>query len=274
MIGLPLIFLGGLLGSAHCVGMCGGLRAVDRFGRARRPATSARQLVYSSGRIFTYAAIGAAVGYAGLRLAVDAPAVVHVQAVLAIAAGVLLVVHGLAAAGVVARVKAKSSAAWAQFRRPQAQLALPVLGQHTGGGGCLATSSLAAFLRSPGWGSVFLAGMLTGFLPCGLVYAYLALAASAADFVDGMLTMAAFGLGTVPLMVATGSGAVAAVAGQPSTALPAGRLVRRAHRPVVDGARLLVPGPERISRRRCLSHVSVTRQARPESVSTPGPILS
>ena len=71
----------------------------------------------------------------------------------------------------------------------------------------MASGTLASFLRSPGWSSVFLAGMLTGFMPCGLVYAYLALAASAADFVGGLTTMAAFGLGTVPLMVLTGSGA-------------------------------------------------------------------
>jgi uncharacterized protein len=205
MIGLPLVFLGGLLGSAHCVGMCGGFALLIGSGTRSTAANLTRQLIYSAGRIFTYGSIGAAVGFAGLRLAVDAPAVIHVQALLAIVAGVLLSAQGLAAAGILTRARLRS--AWAHFRRQRQQLALPVLGQSSSGGGCLATTGLAAFLRSPGWGSVFLAGMLTGFLPCGLVYAYLALAASAADFVGGMMTMAVFGLGTVPLMVTTGCGA-------------------------------------------------------------------
>jgi sulfite exporter TauE/SafE len=54
--------------------------------------------------------------------------------------------------------------------------------------------------------SVFLAGMVNGLLPCGLVYAYLALAASAGDFLGGGLTMALFGLGTLPVMVLLGCG--------------------------------------------------------------------
>ncbi len=204
MIGLPLVFLGGLLGSAHCVGMCGGFALLIGSGARSTAANVARQLVYSLGRIFTYSAIGAAVGYAGLRLADDAPEVVHAQSLLAIAAGGLLIVQGLIAAGVLSRARL---VAVVNFLRPARQTnALAVMSHHAAGG-CLAGGSLAAFLRAPGWGSVFLAGMLTGFLPCGLVYAYLALAASAADFVGGLTTMAAFGLGTVPLMVATGSGA-------------------------------------------------------------------
>ena len=52
-----------------------------------------------------------------------------------------------------------------------------------------------------------MAGMLTGFLPCGLVYAFLALAATSGGLWSGSLTMVAFGLGTMPLMVLAGSGA-------------------------------------------------------------------
>ncbi len=48
---------------------------------------------------------------------------------------------------------------------------------------------------------------MTGLLPCGLVYGFLALACSTASLPRGAATMAAFGLGTVPLMVLTGTGA-------------------------------------------------------------------
>jgi sulfite exporter TauE/SafE len=53
---------------------------------------------------------------------------------------------------------------------------------------------------------VFLAGLVNGLLPCGLVYAYLALAASSAEPWQGALTMAAFGLGTIPILALVGTG--------------------------------------------------------------------
>jgi sulfite exporter TauE/SafE len=65
----------------------------------------------------------------------------------------------------------------------------------------------AAFLTAPGLTNAFLAGVLTGFLPCGLVYAYVALAASAGALPAGAATMVLFGAGTAPLMILTGSGA-------------------------------------------------------------------
>jgi sulfite exporter TauE/SafE len=190
MIELPLVFLGGLLGSAHCVGMCGGF-AVAIGGSAGLRRNLARQMVYSLGRIFTYAALGGALGYAGLRLAEDLPAVVRAQGALAIAAGVLLVAFGLMAAGVAPR-------RWRGAVRAGSNATL--------GPACLTGGLIGAFLRAPGWGSVFLAGVFTGFLPCGLVYGFLALACSTASFPAGAATMAAFGLGTVPLLALTGAG--------------------------------------------------------------------
>ena len=87
MIELPLVFLGGLLG-------LGALRRhVRRFCRAdwRTSADVVEQScspgVYSGGRIFTYCALGAAVGYGGLRLADGLGEFVNVQAMIAIVAG-------------------------------------------------------------------------------------------------------------------------------------------------------------------------------------------
>ena len=61
---------------------------------------------------------------------------------------------------------------------------------------CLAGTFIGPFLTSPGLTNVLLAGILTGFLPCGLVYGFLTLASSTASIIQGPLTMIAFG--TVP----------------------------------------------------------------------------
>jgi sulfite exporter TauE/SafE len=61
-------------------------------------------------------------------------------------------------------------------------------------------------LGARGLGEVFLAGLFTGLLPCGLLYGMLALAASTRDVVQGLVAMVAFGLGTVPAMAAAGLG--------------------------------------------------------------------
>lgn len=201
MIELSLIFLGGLLGSAHCVGMCGGFAVMIGAGARSWRANLARQCVYSAGRIFTYASLGAVVGYAGLRLADQMPSVVNAQALFAIVAGVLLVVQGLISAGVLARPRLALAGLLAS-RQPavaggaMASAVVP----------CMAGGTIGTLFRAPGLQAAFLAGMLTGFLPCGLVYAYLALATSSSQPLAGSSIMAAFGLGTIPLMVLTGSG--------------------------------------------------------------------
>jgi sulfite exporter TauE/SafE len=59
-------------------------------------------------------------------------------------------------------------------------------------------------LRAPNLASVFVGGLLNGLLPCGLVYAYLALAASAGNLFTGAAVMALFGLGTLPALILTG----------------------------------------------------------------------
>jgi len=202
MIELPLIFLGGLLGSAHCVGMCGGFAIMIGARANSWRANLIRQSVYSAGRIFTYAALGAAVGYAGLRLAQDMPRVVNAQALLAIVAGILLIGQGLMSAGILSRAKLALVVPLRKRRLApathgtRAAAIIP----------CLTGGMLGSLLRTPGSQAAFLGGMLTGFFPCGLVYAYLALATSTNNPVAGLITMVAFGLGTVPLMVLTGAG--------------------------------------------------------------------
>jgi len=183
VIELGLIFVGGLLGSSHCIGMCGGFALSIGSGAKRLTANLNRQLAYSAGRITTYSFGGAVAGFAGLRLTHGPRSFVNFQAGLSIAAGALLVVQGLYAAGVLPRRRVKGTA-----------------------GACLSRTLFASFLTAPGLTNTFLAGLMTGFLPCGLVYAYLTLAVSSGHVASGMAMMAAFGLGTVPVMVATGCG--------------------------------------------------------------------
>ena len=54
---------------------------------------------------------------------------------------------------------------------------------------------MGPFLGAPGLSNVLLAGVLTGFLPCGLVYGFLTLSSSSASVVHGLCIMVAFGAG-------------------------------------------------------------------------------
>lgn len=173
----------GILGSSHCLGMCGPFALAIGGAAGDLRSNLLRQSVYTLGRLFTYSVLGALAGFCGLWLAGQLPTLVNVPAILALAAGVLLVWQGLLAAGVVSQ-------------------------RFAGGkvGACLGGAFFGSFLRQPGMTGVFLAGLFTGLLPCGLLYGMLALAAATRNPLLGAATMLAFGLGTAPLMVATGLG--------------------------------------------------------------------
>jgi sulfite exporter TauE/SafE len=187
MSDLPLVFLGGILGSGHCVGMCGPLAVTLGAAAARPRANIARQLAFSVGRMFTYAFLGAILGYFGGWIVASSGPLVVVQASLAVVAGAALVVVGAAMAGVFPRTRWKVLST------------VP----------CSAAIGLKTMLLAPGLRGAMLAGMFTGFIPCGLVYAFLLKAISSGGPLEGALTMAIFGAGTAPLLVLTGIGASA-----------------------------------------------------------------
>src|SRR5918996_4836695 len=94
----PLIFLAGVAGSWHCVGMCGGFACALGYDAQGRPATLTRQLVYNFGRVTTYCFIGGLVGFLAAELCTsgpDAPPTSGAQRILAIAFGLLMVFIGL-----------------------------------------------------------------------------------------------------------------------------------------------------------------------------------
>lgn len=173
------IFGSGLLGSAHCLGMCGPF-VVTIGAAAPTPMTNLRrQLTYSSGRIFTYVFLGCIAGFGGHRLT-SSEAWRGWQSALAVVAGCVLITQGLKALGIGRPVRSVTS------------------------GGCSELKSVAGLLASNRQCDIFIAGLLTGFLPCGLLYAFVALAVSSASPWGGMLIMALFGLGTTPAMVLAG----------------------------------------------------------------------
>lgn len=187
---LYLVFLGGLLASAHCVGMCGGFVIGIGLGARSWQGNLARQLVYSSGRVCTYGLLGAIAGFAGAWAELRWHHFFDVQAILSLLAGTVLVAQGLFHLGLI-------RSGWLSFLR-KGPISTPV---------CQAARQFGSLLNAPGFAPVFVAGVLTGFLPCALVYANLGLAASSSGLASGAATMAAFGLGTFPLLLLTGLGA-------------------------------------------------------------------
>lgn len=181
---LSLIFVGGLLGSSHCLGMCGGFALLLGSNRTSRRDVWVAQLLYSAGRIFTYTVLGTIAGFIGMRLGHSLTSWVNASAILSLVAGLFLIVQGLKAAGI---------RLWKSRLSSNSQ-------------GCLASPLFKTFFQSRSRSSQFLAGVATGFLPCGLLYGFLALATASQDIISGTAIMAAFGLGTTPMMMLAGIG--------------------------------------------------------------------
>jgi sulfite exporter TauE/SafE len=191
---LPVAMLAaGLASGVHCVGMCGGIVAAfdsKRFIRIKEPGRWKRHLAFNLGRISTYAAAGAAVGTLGA--AAYAAGALPAQAMLHLAANVMLVLVGLYLAGadrLLAPLEALGMPLW---RRLQ-PLAARLLKARTE-----PRQSARTLARS------YLAGLAWGWLPCAMVYAALAAAAFSGGAAAGALGMAAFGLGTLPFLLGAG----------------------------------------------------------------------
>jgi uncharacterized protein len=177
------MFMVGLLGGVHCLGMCGSIVGIFT---AQVPQDKARwpfHLAYSSGRIASYAAAGAlagAVGQAGLLMR----DVVPVQHLLFALSSLMLIALGLYLAGLWGAVRVIEQAGrglWQRLQPCTARL-LPV----------------STLPRALGLGALW------GWLPCGLVYSVLVAALASGSAAQGALVMLAFGLGTLPNLLAIG----------------------------------------------------------------------
>ncbi|MCU0972957.1 MAG: sulfite exporter TauE/SafE family protein [Burkholderiales bacterium] len=176
-------FLAGLLGGVHCVGMCGGLVGAFSLGLPGDRGALAYQVSCNVGRVATYVALGALAGAVGAGTLIFEHTL-PVQKILFGASCFMLLGLGLYLAGLFARFAALERIGVGLWRRIQ-----PLL---------------ARVLPIQSVGSALVAGVLWGFLPCGLVYSGVVLALASASAVHGALIMAAFGAGTLPNLLAMG----------------------------------------------------------------------
>ncbi len=181
-------FVAGFLGSAHCLGMCAGISGMIAVNAGVTALSTQLPLAitYNAGRVASYAVFGAIVAAFGDAIVSAMPRIGRPVQLLS---GVIIVLVGLQVAfnwRLLAPVETAGLKLWQRIA-PLAGRLLPV------------TTLPRAFGL----------GLLWGWLPCGLVYSVLLIAAASADIATGALVMTAFGLGTMPAMIATGMGALA-----------------------------------------------------------------
>ncbi len=179
----------GLLGSAHCIVMCGGVvamtcSALPLAQRSRFVHQVPYLIAYNAGRIASYSAAGGLAGLIGATFASWAP-LEGGQTVVRLGARLMLVAVGLYVAGVAPAlrwIEGLGKPVWDRIA-PIARRWVPV--------------------RRPV--QAFALGLVWGWMPCGLVYGALAAAAGSGSLGGGAATMAAFGTGTLPMLLTMGS---------------------------------------------------------------------
>jgi len=197
MIELPFVFIAGILGTAHCLGMCGPIALALSAGSPRWSQAFVHQLLYSIGRVFTYTFLGLLAGSCGEWAARHSAALINAPAAFAILAGLVFIYKGLEDTGFASKAYDFLSA-----RFGWRSIAPGSAASHTS---CGTGLLFAPFFRGRGHTGAFVAGICTGFLPCGLLYGMLTLAASTHHALSGGVTMFVFGLGTTPLLVLAGA---------------------------------------------------------------------
>lgn len=185
----------GLLSSVHCAAMCGGIASAMALGlpteiRRYGNALFAYNLIFSLGRIFSYAIAGAIAATAFSSVNVVMPNLGH--RVLAVIAAVVLILIGLHLGGwlpQLRRIEVMGGRLWQVLQKFRQRL-LPI--------------------RSPLQAFGF--GMTWGWLPCGLVYSTLLWSAASGSPLRGATYMALFGVGTMPAVIAVGMAAAKSAA--------------------------------------------------------------
>jgi uncharacterized protein len=190
------LLLAGAAGSvAHCAPMCGGFvlgQVADRM--ARLPAarfcewhrmSAGALLPYHLGRLTTYGGLGALAGLGGAAIG-QVPWLAFVSSALLLLAALLFLAQAL-----------RRLVPWLPLSLPAGIARAPAWWIQSLGP---ITRSLDRTKPSGG----YLLGVALGFLPCGFLYAALAAAAASAGPASGAMAMTAFGLGTIPALVAVG----------------------------------------------------------------------
>lgn len=176
----------GLLGSLHCIGMCGPIAVALPWRGESRAGLVGGLLLYNLGRILTYALLGVIAGLVGQVIAgaefQQTVSIILGGSLILAAIVPLLFKRNLPATAFSSKIGAAIRKLWQKLLGKRGKL------------------------------SLLLIGILNGFLPCGLVYVALAVAVTGGSVLDSVTYMALFGLGTVPAMFATSlAGKLAAV---------------------------------------------------------------
>lgn len=188
----PLLaaLIAGLLGSAHCAAMCGGIAGALGLSSSAAAARAGRPLLYplmyNAGRITSYVVAGGIAGsFSGAVTGLGG--MPWLRNVFALLAAALIVLVGLRLVAGVQHFAWFDRIGLAVWRRiaPRTRALFPI--------------------RTPA--RAFAAGMVWGWLPCGLAYAMLTTAWLTADPLQASLLMLLFGIGTLPALLALGTGA-------------------------------------------------------------------
>lgn len=194
-----LLFITGLLGSGHCVGMCGPIvvayslhmRPQAQAGATATPKAAAQlpaHLAYNLGRVLMWTSLGALLGLASALLGSLWPA----QRFIAIAAGAGMIVLGVSKFGLLPVLQPAS--------RPNTPLAIVPSRFFS-----LYRRVFEVLVAEHSVTGKFALGLANGLLPCGFSFAMLAKAAASSSMSSGAMTMFSFGAGTIPALLLVGA---------------------------------------------------------------------
>ncbi|MGD8306356.1 MAG: sulfite exporter TauE/SafE family protein [Ignavibacteria bacterium] len=166
----------GFFGSLHCIGMCGPIAVALPIPDSSHLSFFTGRILYNIGRVVSYSMLGLVFGLVGGRIALAGA-----QQVVSIALGVIIIIAVL--------MPQKYKNYFIQHSLIQ-KIVLPI------------KSNIVVLFKKGNFSSMFLIGILNGFLPCGFVYIGLAGAIASGDAITGAAVMMMFGFGTVPAMFA------------------------------------------------------------------------
>ncbi len=166
----------GLVGSLHCIGMCGPIAISLPLGNKSWGRRTFGGLVYNLGRILTYGLLGAIFGFLGKGIELAG-----LQRWASILIGFIMVLSVIAPALFTKKIKLE-------------HILFGYAGRMIG--------KFRKLFKINSLPSLFLIGLLNGILPCGLVYVALAGAINTNQIIGGVIYMVVFGLGTLPVMLA------------------------------------------------------------------------
>ncbi len=181
---ISMAFITGLMGTGHCIGMCGGLVSALSLSEVGQKGGWKFHLLYNVGRITTYTFIGAVVGWLGSAMAYTDQFKVVTRSLL-LASDLFIILVGLGTAGLFSWLNAS-------------KLDLPGPMQAM-------TSAVHGLRKLPPALAALPLGLLFGFIPCGYLYAVAITAAQSAEVTTGALMLLAFGLGTAPSLLIFGN---------------------------------------------------------------------